>query len=105
MAVKRGAIEDFKRTTMGRTFKHNPSKYTDKYKDKERHDWDGWDIDEKDTLLDDSQLTSNDSVSANSDATGDLSISKSLSNQQLSSKARKKADKQFRKQRRHDDRQ
>jgi hypothetical protein len=53
-----------------------------------------------DTLFDDSQLSTGDvQISANSGATGDLSVTR-----QLSSKARKRADKQFRKQRRHDDR-
>ena len=52
-----------------------------------------------DTLLDDTQLSTTDPVSANSNVIGDLSVTRSLS-----SKARKKADKQFRKQRRHDER-
>ena len=67
---------------MGRSFKHN--KYDD----------------EQDTILDDSELTTGLPVSANGDATGSLSV-----NRRLSSKARKKANKELRKQRRHDERQ
>lgn len=75
-----------KRTIMGRTFKFNP--------------------DEQDTNLafDDSQLSTGDEqVSANSAATGNLSISRKLSSKQ-SAKDRKKANRKLRNERRHDDR-
>lgn len=79
---------------MSRSFRHDKYKYKYKYKDGEPI-WDEY----PSVLFDDSQLSAADSMSANSNATGNLSISKSLS-----SKARKRADKQFRKQRRHDER-
>ncbi len=68
---------------MSRSYKFNPDKYDE----------------ETDVLFDDTQLKTTNPVSANSSATGSLSVTKSLS-----SKARKRADKQLRKQRRHDER-
>ncbi len=81
---------------MSRSFRHN--KYDEQLSDDTTSDRSSWD---RDTLLDDAQLSTDESnpMSANSSATGNLSVSKSLS-----SKARKRADKQFRKQRRHDER-
>ncbi|KKN75711.1 hypothetical protein LCGC14_0378140 [marine sediment metagenome] len=85
---------------MSRSFRHNPSKHVDKYKDGNRYkDSDPIFEEYPGVLFDDTQLSTTNLVLANSAATGSLSVTKALS-----SKARKRADKQFRKQRRHDDR-
>ncbi len=78
---------------MSRSFKYNPE--------------DEYSIDEEsDVLLDDSQLSASQQISANSAATGDMQVLKSLSNQSSQSiRDKKRANKQLRKQRRHDERQ
>lgn len=78
---------------MSRSFRHNPD---------EQPETDNPD-EQPNKYKDNSRLSATDSVSTNSAATGDLSVSRQLSSR--STRDKKRADKQFRKQRRGDERQ
>ena len=96
---------------MSRSFRHN--KYEEDWAEAAKNQksaWQqGWE-EERNTLLDDSELSGD--VKMNSDATGDLKVQRTFSSarqlirqsnrQQVKNK--KRADKRFRKNRRHDER-